>query len=133
MGEILDSARSLVTFRRMNKSPQYAGSDEEHLVNAIRSVIGEADSLADALRQIATAIGTPANVDPLADIPGLVMMVEGLVQRAESRDIRLAAAEGQAAAAVAEVRALRAGLARLTAHTEATSPEGIGGTSGDLA
>jgi len=157
------------------------------------------DFMAAALRKIATAIGTPANVDPLADLPGLVMMVQGVAQRAESRDIRLAAAEGQAAAAVAEVRALRetladavaadrmaigawlrarpgdqgfiaraiehgdhidddapplpslrmtlllrdelnrritaleAEVARLHAHTEATSPEGIGGTSGSLA
>jgi hypothetical protein len=78
--------------------------------------------MADALRQIATAIGTPANVDPLADLPGLVLMVQGLAQRAES-----------AAVLAGQVRALEAELARLTAHTEATSPEGIGGTSGGLA
>ena len=61
----------------------------------------------DALRQIATAIGTPANVDPLADLSGLVMMVRGVVEQAESRDIRLAAAEEQTAAAVNEVKAFR--------------------------
>jgi len=54
-----------------------------------------------ALRQIATAIGTPADVDPLADLPGLVMMVQGVAQRAESAAIVAAdavAAERKAAA-----------------------------------
>ena len=50
-------------------------------------------TLADAIRQIATAIGTPADVDPLSDLSGLVLAVQGVAQRAESRDIRLAAAE----------------------------------------
>jgi hypothetical protein len=43
--------------------------------------------LSDALRQIATAIGTPAHVDPLADLPGLVLAVQAVVQRAESSAI----------------------------------------------
>jgi len=63
--------------------------------------------MSDALRQIATASGTPANVDPLADLPGLVLAVQGVAQRAGSRDVRLAAAEGQAAVAVNEVKAFR--------------------------
>jgi hypothetical protein len=68
-------------------------------------------TLHGVVADIATAIGTPANVDPLADLPGLVLMVQAMAQRAESRDIRLVAAEGQAAAAVAEVRALRETMA----------------------
>ena len=44
-------------------------------------------AMVDTLRQIATAIGTPAHVDPLADLPGLVMMVQAVVQRAESSAI----------------------------------------------
>jgi hypothetical protein len=43
--------------------------------------------LANALRQIATAIGTPADVDPLADLPGLVLAVQAVAQRAESSAI----------------------------------------------
>jgi len=47
-------------------------------------------TLADALRQIATAIGTPAHINLLADLPGLVLMVQGVVQRAESSAIVVA-------------------------------------------
>ena len=56
----------------------------------------------DAIRQIATAIGTPADVDPLDDLPGLVMAVQGVAQRAESSAIVVAdavAAERMAAGA----------------------------------
>ena len=44
-------------------------------------------TLAEAVKAIATAIGTPAHVDPLADLPGLVLMVQAVVQRAESSAI----------------------------------------------
>jgi uncharacterized small protein (DUF1192 family) len=134
--------------------------------------------LANALHQIATAIGTPANVDPLADLPGLVLAVQALAQRSESSAI--VAADAVAAERMAigawlrartmvdaplarsiergdhidndapplpslrdtlllrdelhrQIKALEAEVARLHAHTEATSPEGIGGTSGSLA
>lgn len=40
--------------------------------------------MADALREIATAIGCPANADPLTDLDGLVSMVRGLAERAET-------------------------------------------------
>lgn len=83
---------------------------------------GEAKAATDALRSIATIIGCPANTDPLTDLPGLVMMVQAVVQRAES-----------SAVLAGQVRALDAEVARLHTHTEATSPEGIGGTSGSLA
>ena len=48
---------------------------------------GAAKEATDAIRQIAAAIGTPEGVDPIADLSGLVMMVQAVVQRAESAAI----------------------------------------------
>lgn len=61
----------------------------------------------DALRDIGAAVGVPS---ALHHLPDLVKQVREMAERAESRDTRLAAAEGQAAAAVEEVRALRAAM-----------------------
>ena len=44
-------------------------------------IAGEA---ANALREIAEAIGCPANTDPLTDLDGLVLAVRGLAERAET-------------------------------------------------
>ena len=48
---------------------------------------GAAKEATDAIRQIAAAIGTPEGVDPIADLPGLVMMVQAVAQRSESAAI----------------------------------------------
>ena len=149
------------------------------------------ERLVDPVRQIATIIGCPANADPLTDLDGLVSMVRGLAERAETvrvvtadRDALRAEVDARIADAVAADRhavgawlrtsvrsapfarnvengdhidddapplpslrmvmllrdelhrqiatltaardAYRAELARLKAHTEATSPAGVG-------
>lgn len=156
--------------------------------------------MADALRDIATIIGCPANTDPLTDLDGLVLAVRGLAERAETvrvvtadRDALVAEMGARIADAVAADRAafgawLRAQKdfnaadrlwlaraiehgdhieqdesitaepapplpsprltlaanrmllekvatmeARLLTYTEATSPAGLGGTSGSMA
>lgn len=58
----------------------------------------------NALLDIGAAVGVPS---ALHHLPDLVKQVREMAERAESRDTRLAAAEGQAAAAVEEVRAGR--------------------------
>lgn len=58
--------------------------------------------MADALREIATAIGCPADADPLTDLDGLVMMVQRLAQIAESRDLAAIIAEERADAVAAD-------------------------------
>ena len=58
--------------------------------------------MADALREIATAIGCPANADPLTDLDGLVSMVQRLAQIAESRDLAAIIAEERADAVAAD-------------------------------
>lgn len=57
---------------------------------------------ASALRDIATAIGCPANVDPLTDLDGLVMMAGGLAERVVGVEARIADAVAGERAAIAE-------------------------------
>ena len=64
-----------------------------------------------AIRSIATIIGCPANTDPLTDLDGLVMMVRGLAERAETvrvvtadRDVLAAEVGARIADAVAAER-----------------------------
>lgn len=45
---------------------------------------------ANALRDIATIIGSPANADPLTDLDGLVSMVRGLAERVVGVEARIA-------------------------------------------
>jgi len=72
---------------------------------ALHAAVAERDA---ALHQIATAIGAPAGVDPLADLPGLVLMVQGVVQRAESSAIVVVDAVAAERMAIGEwVRSLR--------------------------
>jgi len=55
-----------------------------------------------AIRSIATIIGCPANTDPLTDLDGLVMMVRGLAERAET--VRVVTADRDALAAEVDAR-----------------------------
>ena len=57
---------------------------------------------ASALRDIATIIGCPANVDPLTDLDGLVMMAGGLAERVVGVEARIADAVAGERAAIAE-------------------------------
>ena len=57
-------------------------------------IAGEA---ANALREIATIIGCPANADPLTDLDGLVLAVRGMAERAET--VRVVTADRDAAEA----------------------------------
>jgi len=93
----------IVEAARCSKVPrvrEYASAIITRLRERVRAL--------ETLRQIATAIGTPDHVDPLADLTGLVMMVEGLVQRAESSAI-LAAERDRRIDPVEHARAVVAG------------------------
>ena len=63
---------------------------------------GEAKATTDALRSIATIVGCPANTDPLTDLDGLVSMVRGLAERAET--VRVVTADRDALAAEVDAR-----------------------------
>jgi hypothetical protein len=69
------------------------GTDQTDAFAAAIAAIVQAPGMREAIRAIAAAIGTPADVDPLADLPGLVLMVQAMVQRAESSAIVLAEVE----------------------------------------
>jgi hypothetical protein len=66
------------------EGPEHALNDEGICRVCAAEDEDDGDEVSDALRQIATAIGTPKGVDPLADLPGLVLAVQAVVQRAES-------------------------------------------------
>jgi hypothetical protein len=55
-----------------------------------------------AIHEIATIIGCPADVDPLADLPGLVDAVKGIDQQAKERGIQIASMREQIAALTTE-------------------------------
>lgn len=59
----------------------------ENLATVGDVIAGEA---ANALRDIATIIGCPANADPLTDLDGLVMAVRGLAERVVGVEARIA-------------------------------------------
>ncbi len=63
---------------------------------------GEAKATTDAIRSIATIVGCPANTDPLTDLDGLVMMVRGLAERAET--VRVVTADRDALRAETDAR-----------------------------
>ena len=79
-------------------------------------IAGEA---VNALREIATIIGCPANTDPLTDLDGLVMMVRGLAERAETvRVVTADAVAAERAAAAAWVREWDPRLGQIASHIE---------------
>ena len=87
-------------------------------------IAGEA---ANALREIATIIGCPANADPLTDLDGLVLAVRGLAERAKT--VRVVTADRDALAAEVDARnadAVAADRAAAGAWLRACVPEGGG-------
>ncbi|MFZ4600615.1 MAG: hypothetical protein ACOYNN_18380 [Terrimicrobiaceae bacterium] len=102
------------------EGPEHALNDEGICRVCAAEAEDDGDEVSDALRQIAAAIGAPADVDPLADLPGLVLAVQAMVQRAESSAIVAAdavAAERMAIGAwVRDIAGPYAGLARGIEH-----------------
>lgn len=85
--------------------------------------------MAGALRDIATSVGCPTDVDPLGDLPGLVDAVKGSDQQAKEREIQIASMREQIADLTAQrdravetaVYATKAGRSKIDPYNHAAA------------